>query len=94
MCTLSVILQDQIDRHPWMPGLGPTFDVPELATKADVEALRAEFRELKDLMRAAMRFDTATGQKDCQDEAKMVVLRGVAKALGVDLDEVLPKAGS
>jgi hypothetical protein len=53
--------------------------------KEDFEALKKEVLELKELLKAAKKFDEATGQKDCEMEDKIDLMRRVAKLVGVDL---------
>lgn len=58
-------------------------------TAQEFDALKAEVAALKDLLLAAKRFDERTGQKDCQHEDKVAVLRRVAELVGVDLSEAI-----
>ena len=55
-----------------MPYQGPTLE---------------QFEELLKLLRAGKRFDEATGQPDCELEAKKNLLRKVAEQLGVELTD-------
>ena len=74
----------QIPGYPYKYGTISFDHVP----RAEFDALRNEVRELKDLLIAAKRFDERTGQPDCEDDSKVAILRKVAEAVGVDLDEV------
>lgn len=91
MCTISLVAQDFLNRNPlvWQEVTTTWPAQLALVPQAEFDKLKKEVEELKELMKAAKRFDAATGQPDCEDENKMVILRGVAKALGVDLDSVL-----
>lgn len=50
--------------------------------------MKAEVAELKELLLAAKKYDEATGQKDCEMEEKIELLRKIGDALGISLDEV------
>lgn len=54
----------------------------------DFAALKREVEELRELLKAAKRFDEATDQPDCELDEKVAFLRTVAEFVGVDLDEV------
>lgn len=83
-----------------MPGINPGMidplnnrtvivqTIPPEVSKADIEALRNELEELKKLLKAAMKFDQATGQSECHMDAKVQMIKDVAKLVGVDMDEV------
>lgn len=57
-------------------------------SKKDFDALRKEVEELKKLLLAAKAYDEATGQKDCEIDEKVELIRQVAELVGVDVDEV------
>lgn len=95
MCAVSMITDGWGKQFPQV---WTTFPPIEPASKYEVEQLRKEFadlkkeiEELKELLKAAKHFDEVTGQLDCQKDEKTDVLRKVAKLLGVDLSDVLPK---
>lgn len=46
---------------------------------------KEQFQELIELLRAAKKFDTVTGQPDCEDKLKKEMLRKMAQAIGIDL---------
>lgn len=53
---------------------------------------KEQFEEFLELMRAARKFDVATGQADCPAESKTGWMRELAKLVGVDpakVDEIL-----
>lgn len=75
---------------PFEPPLNP-FVFPAVApeiTKAEFDALKREVLELKKLLRAAKKFDQATGQPDCEMGEKIAIIRKVAEAVGVNLDDL------
>lgn len=61
------------------------------AIKADLAQMKKEMMEIKELLRRAKLYDEETGQQDCSKDEKVALLVGIAKALGVDLSDVLPK---
>lgn len=99
MCTLSMIAQDWHDRHPrWVPVPYTNDPVPALdwdtlfpqpVSRKEFEELKKELAALKGLLEAAKKYDTETGQKDCEDAEKIAIFKRLAKITGVDLTEVL-----
>ena len=75
---------------PWPKDInGPLPElIPDVVSKKDFEALKKEVEELKILLRAAKKFDEATGQPDCEMEAKVKLIKDIAKLVGVDLGDV------
>jgi len=71
-------------------GLGSldTFTFVAPVSREEFEKLRAEVLEMKQLLIKAKEIDEKTGQPDCEMEDKVKVLKTVAKAFGVSLDEV------
>lgn len=74
---------------PYQPGLTPLF--PHLVTKEDFDSLKKEVLEMKELLKRAKIYDEQNGEKDCQQEEKIALLRRVAEAVGINLDDVLPE---
>lgn len=71
--------------HPW---IGTGVVIPPEVTREEVDALRKEIQELRELLLAAKKFDNATGQPDCEMDEKVELLKRVADLVGVDLSEV------
>ena len=105
MCTVSMIGDHFHDKwtDPWpyqtIPApLAPTVTIsphyPPEVTKAEFEKLRQEVLEMKALLKRAKLYDEKNGEPDCEIEDKMELLRRVAKAVGVDLDDVLQNSGA
>lgn len=93
MCVVSNIGNDWNktlpDRYPWVnPQPQPLLPPPAGPTRAEFEALKKEMQELKLLLQAAKRFDEATGQKDCEMDEKVALIKKVAELVGVDLGDV------
>lgn len=68
--------------------IGPT--VPQI-TREEFDELKREVELLKDLLIAAKKYDEANNEPDCEVEEKVALLRAVAAAVGIDLDEVFGK---
>lgn len=60
----------------------------------EFDELKKEVLQMKELLKAAKAYDEKTRQKDCELEEKVKILRAVADAVGVDLDEVFGKKTS
>lgn len=95
MCTVSMIGdyygKDFPQKYPWYP-LNPnpavlptTVTVP---SRAEFDALKKEVEELKELLKAAKKFDAATGQPDCEMDEKVKFIKKLAEFVGVDIKEV------
>ena len=80
------------ERHPWTaPAISSPSNwivVPEV-TRAEFDALKREMEELKLLLKAAKRFDEATGQPDCEHDDKVALIKRLADLVGVDMGEVI-----
>lgn len=102
MCTYSMIgdyarerFKPYIQPHTVPQPYWDTYVAPSTGTsnitigvpQSEFDKLKREVEELKELLKAAKRIDELTGQADCENDEKMAVVRAVAKALGVDLDD-------
>lgn len=99
MCAVSNI-GDQYTRQ-WQPLLQPglhqgqgggmmgqqvyTWPGP---SREEFEALKKEVSEMKELLIKAKEEDKAAGIPDCEMEDKIKILKTVAEAVGVDLNDV------
>lgn len=63
----------------------PVYPVP---SKEEFDALKKDVADMKNLLLRAKAYDEETGQKDCEKAEKVAMLRDIAKAVGIDLDEV------
>lgn len=86
MCTVSMVATDWLDRNKLQQAPVVTFVLP--VSQDEFQALKREVESLKKLLKAAKIYDDETGQPDCEDAEKVALLRGLARHLGVDLDEV------
>lgn len=90
MCMVSNVGDGWANKFPekwpfWNP---PPIVIPSEVSRAELEALRLEIQELKKLLEAAKKFDQATGQPDCEMEAKVKLIKAIAKLVGVELGDV------
>lgn len=94
MCLVSYIGDIYADQFPkkWPQFNPPPTIIPGGVSAAEFAALRREVRELKKLLQAAKKFDEVTKQPDCEKEAKIKLIKEIAKLVGVDLGDVF--AGS
>ena len=93
MCVVSNIGDDWKDKfYPRWPTVptNPVYPIPEIS-RQEFEALKKEMEALKKLLAEAKKFDEATGQPDCQMDDKVKFIKQIAKALGVNMDDVLTK---
>lgn len=59
--------------------------------RKEFEELKKEIEALKKVLIAAKIYDEETGQKDCDIDEKVDLIKKVANAVGVDLSEVFSK---
>lgn len=89
MCTVSMVTDYWRDNNlPKYPGVGVA-SWPNTVTREEFEALRRDVLELKELLKAAKKFDEATGQPNCEKEEKVELIRKIAEAVGVDLQDLI-----
>lgn len=94
MCVVSNVgdyARTSLPNHfPWMGIDSKVWPCPSASpSQAEFDALKKEVVELKKLLRAAKKFDEATGQHDCEAPDKVAFLKSVADFVGVDLSKVL-----
>lgn len=75
--------------HPVDIQIGQIF--PQVP-RQEFDALKKEVELLGELLKAAKKYDRETGQPDCEQEDKMKLLRKVAEAVGINLDDYLKPA--
>lgn len=90
----------QIPIQPWqMPPSAPPSDgnrpgvvdytkVTIPVSKEEFDALKKEVEELKQLLKAAKKFDEETGQPDCHMDDKVDFIKKLAEFVGVDLEDI------
>lgn len=76
MCVVSMIADDFTKRIPqvapwvvpmdWGQYTTSTTEPPKTVTREEFEKLEREMREMIELLKAAKKYDAATGQPDCE----------------------------
>ena len=76
--------------QPMYPYVAP--HVPPLQiTREEFEALKKEVESLKELLKAAKKFDEETNQPDCHMDDKVEFIKKLAEYVGVDLEDIFKK---
>lgn len=60
-------------------------------TREEFEQLRKDVADMKELLIRAKKYDEDNGEKDCEMDEKVALLKQMAKLVGVDLSEVFGK---
>jgi len=76
--------------QPSIPGQPLVINTPAVS-KEEFEALKKEVEELKQLLKAAKKFDDETGQPDCHMDDKVDFIKKLAEYVGVDLEDIFKK---
>jgi hypothetical protein len=76
--------------QPGIPGQPVIIDTSGVS-KQEFEALKKEVEELKQLLKAAKKFDEETGQPDCHMDDKVDFIKKLAEYVGVDLEDIFKK---
>jgi flagellar biosynthesis/type III secretory pathway ATPase len=87
MCAVSNV-GDYYQRQWQQPQYQQFITNPVEVTRADFEALKREVMEMKDLLIKAKEIDVKTGQKDCEMEHKIALLKKMAEVVGISLEDV------
>lgn len=82
MCIVSMIGDSWNKQFP--------YDYPNypLISREEFDKLKKEVEELKLLLKQAKQFDEATKQRDCEMDEKIVLIKKIADAVGVDMKDV------
>ena len=88
MCSVSAVSDDFLKRQPqdWHTSW-PPIQLDQL-NQLEINRLRIEVASLKAQLEAARNQDIQDGSPDCHMEDKVNIIKGLAKALGVDLGDV------
>ncbi len=97
MCVVSMIGDHQQDK--WRePYVYPSTSEPVVnwrfesgVSREDFEALKKEVEELKKLLIKAKIYDEENGEPACEMEDKVALIKRIAEAVGVDLEDVFGK---
>lgn len=80
------------DNRPIRPEeIFPSIDKSKIS-REEFEQLKREVQEMKELLKRAKKYDEDTGQPDCQMDQKVALLRKIAEAVGVNLNDVFGEA--
>lgn len=108
MCVVSMIADHYRDRFkdpldewkrmspsPVLPMPGINYPLPNHPKdhSAELEQLRKEVLDMKELLKKAIKYDADNNEPHCEQEEKIAVLRKVAEAVGVNLDDVFGGKG-
>jgi hypothetical protein len=77
--------------YPAQPSAVPVPTFTPAVSKEEFEALKKEVEELKQLLKAAKKFDEETGQPDCHMDDKVDFIKKLAEYVGVDLEDIFKK---
>lgn len=95
MCIVSnigeIFIEELPKRYPSFapnPGALPSIVWQDVEARQQLAELKKEMQEIKELLKAAKKYDEATGQKDCEMEAKIQLLKHFADVVGISLEEV------
>lgn len=100
--------RDFPDRYPWvkpvpLPHIEPPFPMPVFpafpdkqpdVSREEFDKLRKEMEALRELLKAAKKFDESTGQPHCEVDAKVRLIKEIAKLVGVELGDVFEQPDS
>ena len=88
MCVVSMIGDHFNDKfkQPYYQQIWTTSGHP---TQEEFDELKNQVEEMKALLKKAKIYDEENNEPNCEMEDKMALLRKVAEAVGVDLDDVL-----
>ena len=90
MCTVSAVGDmwgRTLPQTPYYPAIISGGEV----TRAEFDQLKRDMQELKELLKAAKRYDEATGQRDCEMEEKIALIRKFAEIAGVSMEDLFTK---
>lgn len=100
MCAVSMIgdhYRDQWKEREWYPHVTQpniiTIPAQPEISKAEFDALKKEVQDLKKLLKRAKKYDEDNGEKDCEMDEKIAILKKVADLVGVDLGEIFKQKG-
>lgn len=97
MCAVSMIGDDWARK--WSPNIIPSTGAPSPTgpypnaytlgvSKEEFDKLKKEVESLKKLLIAAKIYDEETGQKNCEMDEKVELIKKIAELVGVDVSEV------
>lgn len=99
MCVVSMVGDHYSDIFKPQPWFEPIKQWPspndakllEYVTRAEFEALKRQVEEMKALLLRAKEYDERNNEPHCEMEDKVALLKRVAEAVGVSLEDVFGK---
>jgi hypothetical protein len=93
MCSVSMVgdhYNDIWKQKPWYEeSVGITIrNVPAAISRAEFDHLKRQVEEMKELLKRAKKYDEDNGERDCEVDQKMEILRKIAQMVGINLDDV------
>ena len=90
MCVVSMVGDYYKDRtYPTIwPNSTEAYPSP-VANKKEFDELKKSVEELKELLKAAKKYDEKLNEPHCETDEKVAFLKKVAEWVGVDLKDVL-----
>jgi hypothetical protein len=93
MCVVSFVSDRFVERQwpeYWPSNAQPPIlpDILEGLNNAEIQRLKSEIVKLKQELEEARKQDIKDGNPDCHVEDKVAIIKGLAKALDVDLGNV------
>jgi hypothetical protein len=86
MCVVSAIgnqFQQTLPNQWYYPHI-----LSSEVSRAEFDTLKRDMTELKELLKAAKKYDEATGQPECETEDKVALIKKLAAIVGVDMKEI------
>lgn len=102
MCAVSMIgdhyrdlWKDRLTQQykPTQTGINMPFVLPPV-TREEFDILKREVENMKKLLIRAKIYDEQNNEPNCEMDAKVALLKQIAKAVGVDLEEIFGKQTS
>ena len=95
MCVVSMVgdhYGDKWDQYrrqitPF-PTVYPTQTAPQIINTIELQKLREEVQEMKELLKKAIQYDKDNNQPDCEKPEKIAFLKRMAEMVGITLDDV------
>lgn len=102
MCVVSMVGDHFNDKwkdpsYPLYPQIQKTITTDSInlneylrgsVTRTEFDALKKEVEEMKKLLERALEYDKKNNEPHCEMEDKVALLKKVAEAVGVNLDEI------
>ncbi len=84
MCVVSMVMDHYTEK--WFRPYQIDFSNPP--TRQEFDDLKKDVLEMRELLKRAKIYDEENGQKDCELEEKKEIIRKVAEAVGIDIEEI------